>query len=230
MTEHPAYLPQPSGSPIPAGPWPVQAGPWEAPTAGQWPGPAQLPARPAQMPAHPAQRPAYPAQRPAYPAQRPAPPAVPEGALAEIRQLLFSSIPDTAVAHSFHVAALMNPAIRDNAEFQRFSEVELNELHHQVAALGCLYRMQQGDPEAASCLATNLQGFLDNRLLGLQLAQQLPAQITQNPNVQTMTRLVGQTQQAVQQHMPAIQSFVAAVRAPNPGPMLVGGPGAPVPY
>lgn len=188
MTEYPASWSQPLNVPFPS---------------GQWPGPAQLPARST-----------YKGQQPTR--------AVPEAALAEIRQLLFGSIPDTAVAHSYHVAALMDPAVGQNESFQRFSEVELNELHHQVAALGCLYRMQQGDPTAASCLAANLQGFLDNRQLGLQLAQQLPTRVTQNRNVQMMTRLIGRTQQAVEQHLPTIQSFVAGVGAPSPGPMLVG--------
>lgn len=157
--------------------------------------------------------------------------APPQAALGQIRQLLFSSIPDTAMAHSYHVQALMDPAFRDNPEFQRFSEAELNELHHQVAALGCLYRMQQGDPQAVTCLAANLQGFLDNRRLSMQLEQQLPAAIRQAPSVQMMMRHIQQTQQAVQRNMPAIQQFEAAVQAPNPGPMLVGSrPGAPIPY
>lgn len=147
---------------------------------------------------------------------------LPGAALAEIRQMLFSSIPDTAIAHSYHVEALRDPAFRNNAEFQRFSEVELNELHHQIAALGCLYRLQQGDPNAMSCLATNLQGFLENRRLALQLGQQLPAALRQTPAMQQMFSHIQQTQQAVQRNMPLIQQFEAAVQAPSPGPMLVG--------
>lgn len=186
---------------------------------GQWPGPARAPAGP------------FPQTAPAAPFPQMAPRGVPEAVVAELRQLLFSSMPDTAIAHSYHVEALLDPALHNNAEFQRFSEVELNELHHQIAALGCLYRMQQGDPNALACLATNLQGFLENRRLAMQLAQQLPASVRQTRSVQSMIGHIQQTQQAVQRNMPLIQQFEAAVRAPSPGPLLVGPrPGAPIPY
>lgn len=186
---------------------PLAQPPWPQPAA-QWPQPAAQ-----------------------WPGARPAAVPGPQTALAEIRQLLFRSVPETAMAHSYHVEALLDPALRDNQAFQRFSAVELNELHHQVAALGCLYRLQQGDPQALTCLAANLQGFLDNRQLALQLAAQLPAAVRQNPSFQAMRSLIEQTQQEVQRHMPAIQRFEASVAAPNPGAMLVGPrPGDPLPH
>lgn len=135
-----------------------------------------------------------------------------------------NSMPLAAVAHSFHVDALHDPKLQDDPAFQRFSLIELNELHHQVAAMGSLLRMQMGDRSALQSLGANLMGFLANRQLGLQAAQQLPASVRQDPRVMTVMQLTEMSNQQVAQYMPVLAQTVQMSGAPTMMPLLVGRP------
>ncbi|HYF95885.1 MAG TPA: hypothetical protein VD969_27010 [Symbiobacteriaceae bacterium] len=142
--------------------------------------------------------------------------------LSTLQQFVAQSMPVAAVAHSYHVDALSDPTLRSDARFQQFSLAELNELHHQVALLGNLIRLSQGDQTAAAGLGLNLSGFLQNRMIGLQLAGQLPAAAMQHPSVQRLMALTEMSNQQVTQYLPAIQQTLAATGARLPG-MLVAG-------
>lgn len=144
--------------------------------------------------------------------------------LAAIQQFLTEGLPLTALAHSFHVDALLDPSIRANPVFQQFSLVELNELHHLIAAQGALLRIQLGDPGGLRSLGVNLAGFLQNRQAGLQLSAALPPAVRQNPAVQATLSLIQQTQQQVVQNLPIISQAIAVSGAPAPGPLLIGRP------
>lgn len=144
--------------------------------------------------------------------------------LSAVTQFLNSGLPVAAVAHSFHVRALMDPSLRSIPAFQQFSLVELNELHHQIAALGALIRLQQGDSSALTDLGTNLAGFLQNRLIGLQVTQALPAQVLQSPSIQAMMALTNLSNQQVLQNLPVLSQALVTSGAPAPGPLAVGAP------
>lgn len=132
-----------------------------------------------------------------------------------------NSMPLAAVAHSFHVDALRDPKLNADPTFQRFSLIELNELHHQVAAMGSLLRMQMGDRTALQSLGANLAGFLANRQLGLQTAKQLPAAVTQDPRMMTVMQLTEMSNQQVAQYMPVISQTIQAAGSPTTKPLLV---------
>lgn len=152
---------------------------------------------------------------------RPAPP--PAQVPQELVRFLNESMPMGAIAHSHHVDALADPAIGKEPTFQRFSLIELNELHHQVAALGAVLRMQQGDPTAFKSLGYNLAGFLQNRAAALEAARNLPEAVKQNPHVRRMMALIQQSNQRVQQMMPLLQEVIRRSGATGPGPLLVKG-------
>lgn len=141
--------------------------------------------------------------------------------LRQLNRFMMEGLPVAAVAHSYHVEALTDPQFRRNPAFQRFSLVELNELHHQVAALGSLLRVQMGDASALASLGANLQGFLQNREMGMQLAQQLPEAIRQDPRMQRVMALTQQSNRQVARNWPVLMQTVAAADGAAPGAMLV---------
>ncbi len=141
-----------------------------------------------------------------------------------LMQFANQGLPVAAMAHSFHVRALLDPTIRSDKTFQKFSLIELNELHHQIAMLGSLLRLAQGDQTAAADLGVNVAGFLQNRSMGLQLAQQLPASITQNPAVMQMMALTDVSQRQVTENLPMLQQVVATTGASAPGVLVTGDP------
>lgn len=134
---------------------------------------------------------------------------------------LLQSLPVAAVAHSYHVEALRNPTLQRDPTFQRFSLTELNELHHQVAALGDLIRLQQGDPTAAEALAYNLAGFLQNRQQGMRMVPQLPAAARNHPAMQQVLQLMQVSNQQVTRNSRLLNQTFAMTQAPVPGPLLV---------
>lgn len=131
------------------------------------------------------------------------------------------SLPLAAVAHSIHVDALADPNLRANPQFQAFSQVELNELHHQIAALGGLLRTMMGDPAGPASLAMNLAAFLQNRALGLQAAQILPPAVLSHPAVRVLMGLTEQSNQQVAAYRPALAPLFASIPVASPGPLLV---------
>jgi len=137
--------------------------------------------------------------------------------LHELRAFLMQSLPGAAIAHSFHVDALANPAVRTNTAFQRFSEVELNELHHQIALLGSVLRFDMGDASALGDIGMNLAAFLHNRQMAGQLAARLPATIGQDPMVATMLNLVNQSNQQIAQSWSTITRTLNAAATVAPG-------------
>ncbi|MFZ5817318.1 MAG: hypothetical protein ACOY93_18805 [Bacillota bacterium] len=141
-----------------------------------------------------------------------------------VERFLMESLPVAAVAHSYHVDALRNPAIQADPVFQRFSLIELNELHHQIAAVGSLLRLQAGDPRAAESLAHNLAGFVQNRQAALRLVPQFSPLVRQNRALRNMMALTQRSNQQVAQNWPVISRTLAAAAAPAPGPLLVGRP------
>jgi hypothetical protein len=143
------------------------------------------------------------------------------GPLAQVQEFVMESMPVAAVAHSFHVDALSDPRFQSDPNFQMFSLIELNELHHQVAAFGSLLRLQMGDKTALQSLGRNLTGFLANRQLGLQAAQRLPANIRQDPRMMTVMQLTEMSNQQVAKYMPVITQIVQQSGAPATGPLLV---------
>lgn len=136
--------------------------------------------------------------------------------VSELRNFIMQSLPVAAIAHSYHVDALANPNLRANAAFQRFSEVELNELHHQVALLGALLRLDMGDVSAIADIGLNLAGFLQNRQMAGQLASRLPASVRQDPMVATVLSLVNQSNQQLAQNWPTITRTLTATTTVAP--------------
>lgn len=131
------------------------------------------------------------------------------------------SLPVAAIAHSIHVDALADPALNANPQFQAFSLIELNELHHQIAALGGLLRTQMGDPSGPVSLAMNMAGFLENRALGMQAAQRLPANVRRHPAVATVLQLTDLSNQQVATYAPQLAPLMQVLPAVSPGPMMV---------
>ncbi|MHB9146604.1 MAG: hypothetical protein ACYC5Y_14895 [Symbiobacteriia bacterium] len=144
--------------------------------------------------------------------------------LAQLKQFLQAGMPLTEMAHSYHVEALLKPGIGDNAAFQHASLVEINELHHQIAAMGAILRAEQGDPTALRDVGVNIAGFIENRRLGLQLAQALPASVKNDPAYQKMDRLIQETQRQNEKNMALLQQAVALGGNLTPGPLLITGP------
>lgn len=162
-------------------------------------------------------------QAPMGPTQQPgaAAPALP---LQALQTFMSEGLPLAAVAHSVHVDALSDPALRQNRQFQRFSEIELNELHHQIAAVGAMLRMQMGDPRAVMSLGINLAGFLQNRMAALAMVAHFPPAVMRHPDVQMLMALVDQSNRQVAANWPVLQSTLAATGAPAPGPLMVDTP------
>lgn len=142
--------------------------------------------------------------------------------LETLQQFVMQSLPVAAVAHSYHVEALADPRLQNNEAFQQFSLVELNELHHQIAAVGNVLRLAQGDQSAAQWLGYNLSGFLQNRMLGLQLAQRLPQAAKQNPAMQRVMALTELSNRQVQQYLPTLQRTLSATTAGAPALLVQG--------
>lgn len=142
--------------------------------------------------------------------------------MAELERFMMEGLPVAAVAHSFHVDALMDPRVQADPAFQQFSMIELNELHHQVAALGAHIRHQIGDPTAMQSLGMNLAGFVQNRQAALQMVPQFSPATMQNPAVQVMMGLTEVSNEQIAQNWPVLTRAMGATRAPAPGPMLVG--------
>lgn len=134
----------------------------------------------------------------------------PQVPVQQLQRFLQQGMPGTAVAHSYHVDALRQPEVRNDPSFQRFSDTELHELHHQVAALGSLMRLQMGDQNALSGLGYNLARFVARRQEALQTAQQFPAEVRDNPDVRRMMNLVRQSNRQLEQYWPAISQAVSA--------------------
>lgn len=150
--------------------------------------------------------------------------AVPDPAalpLAHVQRFILESLPGAAVAHSYHVDALLDPMVQTSPAFQRFSLIELNELHHQVAALGALIRLQQGDPTALRALGTNLAGFVQNRLAALRELARVPAAVRSHPDVQRVEALVMESNRELLRQLPTIQQVIRLSGAVIPGPLLV---------
>ena len=139
----------------------------------------------------------------------------------QIERFLTEGMPGTAIAHSYHVDALLVPELQADANFQRFSLIELNELHHQIAAMGAILRWHQGDPNAVQDLAVNLAGFLQNRQAAMEASHALGPHVTGNPAVQRVLHLVEQSNRAIERNRPALQQFTAMVPTGEPGAMLV---------
>lgn len=139
----------------------------------------------------------------------------------QVKTFLNNATPGGSVAHSYHVEALTVPGVGTDPAFQKFSLVELNELHHFVAALGSIARFEQGDPTALQSLGLNLAGFLENRQMALRLAASLPPAVTRNPQVQAMLSLIRKDQQQVEQNLPLLNRAIALAGVPSPGPLLV---------
>lgn len=146
--------------------------------------------------------------------------------LAQVKKFLMDGMPLTAIAHSYHVDALLIPDVGGNQAFQHFSLIELNELHHQVAALGAVLRAEKGEQGALHDVALNLSGFLENREAGLKAAPALPSEIQRNPLIQKIMGLIQQTQVQVNQNLPILNRVIALAGSPSPGPLLVHCPGA----
>lgn len=144
--------------------------------------------------------------------------------LAQLQRFAEESLPLAAVAHSYHVDALANPQIAEEPSLQQLSLVELNELHHQIALLGALLRLQAGDPTALQSVGRNLAGFLENRQLGLQIAATLPIRVRQEPAMQEALRLTEESTRQVAQNWPLLVQMVRLTGAASPGPLLVGRP------
>lgn len=128
----------------------------------------------------------------------------------QLQRFLNQSMPGAAVAHSYHVDALRQPEVRNDPSFQRFTDTELHELHHQVAALGSLMRVQMGDQNAVNGLGYNLARFVARRQEALQSAQQFPAAVRENAAVGRMMNLIRQSNRQVEQNWPAISQAVSA--------------------
>lgn len=142
--------------------------------------------------------------------------------MAELERFMMEGLPVAAIAHSFHVEALTDPRVQADPAFQQFSMIELNELHHQVAALGAHLRHMMGDPTAMQSLGLNLAGFLQNRQTAMQMVPRFAPTTVQNPAVQVMMGLTEVSNEQVAQNWPVLTQALAATRAPVPGPMLVG--------
>lgn len=143
------------------------------------------------------------------------------GLLGQLRQFMMVGLPVAAMAHSYHVEVLMDPQFRNDPALQHFSLVELNELHHQVAAMGALMRLECGDPTALASLGANLQGFLENRRRGMELMEGLSSAVTQDPRMQQMTALTQISNQQISQHWPVLMQVVRMANSTAPGPLLV---------
>ncbi|MFZ5825789.1 MAG: hypothetical protein ACOY94_15940 [Bacillota bacterium] len=141
--------------------------------------------------------------------------------LAAMERFLLESLPVAAVAHSYHVEALRNPILQRDPAYQRFSLIELNELHHQIAAYGDLIRMQQGDPTAADNLAFNLAGFLQNRQAAMRMLPQLSPAARSHPAMQRVMGLMQVSNQQVAGNNQLLNQTFAMTDAPVPGPLLV---------
>lgn len=141
--------------------------------------------------------------------------------LDQIERFLLEGMPVAAMAHSYHVQALADPEIGPDPIMQRFSLIELNELHHQVAALGDVLRLRRGDQSAAATLGYNLSGFLQNRQLGLQVARQFPPAMLRHPAVQRTLALTEQSNEQIARNWPLLQRAMAQTAAAAPGPLLV---------
>lgn len=142
--------------------------------------------------------------------------------MAALRQFMSQSLPVAAIGHSFHADLLLDPRYQCDPSLQQFSRIELNELHHQIAAMGALLRLQRGDQTAAASLGANLAGFLQNRQAALQVMPQISAQIQQDPRMQAMMRQVARSQQQVLQNLPVLSRAVMATTTTTPGVMMVG--------
>jgi len=136
-------------------------------------------------------------------------------------QFMSEGLPVAAVAHSYHVDALTDPQLREDPTFQEFSLIELNELHHQIGAMGAMIRLSQGDPSALRSLGTNLAGFLQNREAALATAAQFPPAVAENPAVQQVMRLTELSNQQIVQNWPVLQQALTMAAGPAPGPLLV---------
>lgn len=141
--------------------------------------------------------------------------------VAELMRFMMEGLPVAAIAHSYHVDALVDPRVGSNPQFQEFSLIELNELHHQIAALGSLLRLEIGDPMAQESLGMNLAGFLENRQAALAVASRFPPLVTNNPAVKKMMDLTQVSNEQVEANWPLIQETLAATGAPSPGALLV---------
>lgn len=146
--------------------------------------------------------------------------------LGEVQRFLFEALPVAAIAHSYHVDALADPVVQQDPQYQRFSLIELNELHHQVAALGALMRLQMGDQTALRNLGMNLVGFIQNRQAALQVAQNFSPSVLANPANQVLMGLVQQSNQQVAQNWPVLMQTLSATQPPVPGPLMVRQPQA----
>lgn len=144
-----------------------------------------------------------------------------EATLQTAEQFLMEGLPVAAIAHSLHVDALADPTLNTNPQFQAFSLIELNELHHQIAALGGLLRTQMGDPSGPASLAMNMAGFLENRALGLQAARTLPARVRNHPAVAAVMQLTDLSNQQIASYAPALSPLMQVLPSVSPGPMLV---------
>lgn len=143
--------------------------------------------------------------------------------VAQVERFLMEGMPGTVIAHSYHVEALRDPALQDNPVFQRFSLIELNELHHMIAAMGAIMRWRQGDPTAAEQLAINLAGFLQNRQAAMEVARTFGPRVTGNPAVQRVLHLVEESNRAIERNLAMLQQVTALAPAGAPGALLVHG-------
>jgi len=146
------------------------------------------------------------------------------GLLRQLCQFMMAGLPVAAMAHSYHVEVLMDPQFRNDPVLQRFSLVELNELHHQVAAMGALMRLERGDPTALSSLGANLQGFLENRQRGMEVMEGLSDAVRQDPRMQQMMALTQVSNQQISQNWPLLMQVVRMANGAAPGPLLVNCP------
>lgn len=138
-----------------------------------------------------------------------------------LQRFLDEGMPGAAMAHSFHVDALMDPRIGSDPVFQAFSLIELNELHHMVSTMGALLRLKQGDPTALASLGTNLAGFLQNRQAAGALVPRFPPYVARNPAVRRMMALIQQSNKQLAAHSAVIQQTLKAADGRAPGPLLV---------
>lgn len=143
------------------------------------------------------------------------------GLLRQLRQFMMAGLPVAATAHSYHVEVLMDPQFRNDPDLQRFSLVELNELHHQVAAMGALMRLECGDPTALASLGANLQGFLENRRRGMELMDGLSSAVRQDSRMQQMMALTQVSNQQISQNWPLLTQVLQMANGAAPGPLLV---------
>jgi len=128
----------------------------------------------------------------------------------QLQRFFQQGMPGTAVAHSHHVDALRQPEVRNDPSFQRFTDIELHELHHQIAAMGSLHRVQMGDPRAVDSLGYNLSRFVARRQAALDEVRQFPAAVRNNPDVRRMISLMQQSNRMVRQNWPYISQAIAA--------------------